>query len=506
MSNSRILKNTLALYLRMLITMAVGLFTARVVLQALGVEDYGIYNLVGGFVAMFAFIRGSLQTAASRFFAFEIGRGDQGDVRSYFRSVFTLHLLIIPVLVILLETVGLFFLKAKLNIPLERMPSAMWAFHFSVFGTCLSVIQIPLLAMVIAHEKMGVYAYLSIFDAVLKVAVAVLVSYSPYDKLITYAALLMISPVGLTALFHLFCRRSFQSYSLRPMFERRMIRELFSYTGWSFWGSFAHIMKMQGVNILLNIFFGPVVNAARGIALQVNSMVMSFSQNFTMALNPQIIKNYSSNDLRAMFRLMTWGGKLSFFLLLFLSLPVLFEADFLLHLWLGTVPEHTVAFVQILLIDSLIGSFAYVMATSIQATGKIKLFQLVVGGLFLFNIPVSYVVLNLGFPPVSTAIVSVVISVVAMFARLWVLKRQIPQFPVRMFICDAIGPSVLVAISAIILPFYVKTLLLEEWYSFFASAFACSFSVICFIWLFGMSFDERHYVVKSVKARLKGEV
>lgn len=313
MSNHQIFKNTIALYLRMLVTVLVGLYTSRVVLQALGVEDYGIYNLVGGFVAMFAFIKGSLQTAASRFFAFEIGRGKQGDVRRYFRSVFTLHLLIVPVLLILLETVGFFFLSTKLNIPQDRMSATMWAFQFSVFGTCLSVLQIPLLAMVIAYEKMGMYAYLSIFEAVLKVIIAVLVSYSPYDKLITYAALLMLSPVGITSLFHLYCRRTFTSYSLRPLLTGTMIKKLFGYTGWSFFGSFAHIMKLQGVNILLNLFFGPGVNAARGIALQANNVVVSFSQNFTLALNPQITKNYSADDLGAMLRLMMWGTKLSFF-------------------------------------------------------------------------------------------------------------------------------------------------------------------------------------------------
>lgn len=362
------------------------------------------------------------------------------------------------------------------------MPATMWVFQLSVFGTCLSLVRIPLLAMVIAYEKMGVYAYLSIFEAVLKVMIALLVSHSPYDKLITYAALLTLYPAGLTALFHLYCRRTFASYSLRPLFARNMFKELFGYTGWSFLGSFAFIMKMQGVNVLLNLFFGPVVNAARGIALQVNSIVLSFSQNFTVALNPQIIKNYSAGDLSAMFRFMIWGARLSFFLLFFLSLPVLFEADFLLHLWLGTVPEHTVAFVRILLIDSLVGSFAYIMSASIQATGKIRLFQLVVGGLFLFNLPVSYVVLKLGFPPVSTAIVSVIISVVAMLARLWILKRGIPQLPTRVFVCDVFGRSVLVAISATVLPLYVKTLCFGAWCSFFAIGMACVFSIVFFTW------------------------
>lgn len=484
----------------MLITIAVGLYTSRVVLRVLGVEDYGIYNLVGGFVAMFAFIQGSLQTAASRFFAFEIGRGAQGDVQRYFRSVFTLHLLVIPVLLLLLETVGLFLLRAKLNIPQERMPSTMWAFQFSVFGTCLSVIQIPLLGMVIAYEKMGVYAYLSIFEAVLKVTVAVMVSYSPYDKLITYAALLTLCPICLTTLFHFYCRRNFLSYSLKPLFVKNMIKELFGYTGWSFFGSFAYIMKMQGVNILLNLFFGPAVNAARGIALQVNNIVLSFSQNFTVALNPQIIKNYSAGELCPMFRLIMWGAKLSFFLLFFLSLPVLFEADFLLQLWLGTVPEHTVAFVQILLIDSLVGSFAYVMSASIQATGKIRLFQLIVGGLFLFNLPVSYVVLKSGFPPVSTAVVSVIVSVVAMFARLWILKWQIPQLPTKAFICDVFGRSALVAISATVLPLYVKTLCIGEWRSFFVISTACVFCTGLSVLFFGLVSRERGLIFSKIIA------
>jgi len=450
---------------------------------------------------MFAFLIGSLNTAASRFFAFEIGRGELGDVERYFRSVFTTHLLVIPVLFIVLETIGLFLLKTKLNIPVERIAAAMWVFHFSVFSTCLSIIQIPMVAMVIAYEKMGIYAYLSIFEAILKVIVAVVISYSPYDKLISYAALLTLSPVVLTASFHIYCRKSFSAYRLTLSFDRCLFKELFGYTGWSFVGSFANIMKMQGVNILLNLFFGPLVNAARGIAVQVNGIVQQFCQNFTVALNPQITKSYSSNDLDAMYRLLKGGAKLSFFLVFFLSLPVLLETEFLLFLWLGVVPEYTVAFVRILLIDTLIGSFAYSMAASIQATGKIRLFQLVVGGLFLFNVPISYLVLKLGYSPVSTAVVSVGISCVAIFARLWVLKREIPALPAWAFIREVFGRCLLVAAFAVTLPLCVRIWGQSDLSTFFIAGFSCVLSVSIFIWLLGMDLEEKRYI----KCRLKSK-
>lgn len=414
--NKRIAKNTLFLYIRMFLIMGVTLYTSRIVLQVLGETDFGLYNVVGGIVMMFTFLNGSLAGATSRFITYEIGRQDYVRLHKIFNVSLLTHIMIALVIVILAETVGLWFLYNKMVIPEGRFDAAFWVFQISVISCVLSITQVPYSAMIIAHERMNIYAYVGIFEVMFKLLIAYLIMISPYDKLVVYAFLLFLVQMMLMIYYRMFCNKHFSGCSLMFVKDKTMYKHMFVYAGSDIIGNLAVLAQGQGLNILLNMFFGPAVNAARGVAYQVQGAVTQFSGNFMTAVKPQIIKQYAAGKINEMMRLVVHSSCFSYYLMLLLVMPICLEADYILTLWLGEYPDYTVSFLRLVLVLCMIQTLKTPRTTVFHATGKILLPNIVVGTILCLAFPMAYVVLKMGYDPNSvfwTAIASMLLSEVA---------------------------------------------------------------------------------------------
>ena len=498
-ANKRIAKNTLVLYVRMLFTMGISLFTSRVILQTLGVEDYGISSVVGGVISMFTFINAAMVSSTQRYLNFELVRGDANQLRSVFSTSLQIHALIALAIIVLSETVGLWFLNEKLVIPEARMTAAMWVYQCSILSCAVSIMSTPYNAVIVAHEKMSAFAYISILDVSLKLLVVYLLVVLPFDKLIILAILTLLVQLFIRYIYTLYCHRHFPESYFQFRFNKTLFKEMFGFAGWSFWGNLAAILYTQGLNMMLNIFFGPIVNAARGIAVQVQSAVQQFVGGFQTALNPQITKNYASNNLPQMHSLMFRSARFSFLLLFFLSLPVLMETNFILTLWLKTVPDDAVIFTQIMICISLIYTTANPCIIANQATGKVKIYQMVVGGILLLILPISYVVLKLGAPAYSVFIVHFCIESVAQFSRMYMLRKLI-HLPLWQYMKNIYIPIVSTVAIAIILPLVVRMQVAEGWLRFLAVGFTCVLSVGASSYFIGFTKQERVFFLdKSLR-------
>ena len=498
-ANKRIAKNTLVLYVRMLFTMGISLFTSRVVLQTLGVEDYGISSVVGGVISMFTFINAAMVSSTQRYLNFELVRGDANQLRSVFSTSLQIHALIALAIIVLSETVGLWFLNEKLVIPEARMTAAMWVYQCSILSCAVSIMSTPYNAVIVAHEKMSAFAYISILDVSLKLLVVYLLVVLPFDKLIILAILNLLVQLFIRYIYTLYCHRHFPESYFQFRFNKTLFKEMFGFAGWSFWGNLAAILYTQGLNMMLNIFFGPIVNAARGIAVQVQSAVQQFVGGFQTALNPQITKNYASNNLPQMHSLMFRSARFSFLLLFFLSLPVLMETNFILTLWLKTVPDDAVVFTQIMICISLIYTTANPCVIANQATGKVKIYQMVVGGILLLILPISYVVLKLGAPAYSVFIVHFCIESLAQFSRMYMLRKLI-HLPLWQYMKNIYIPIVSTVVIAIILPLVVRMQVAEGWLRFLAVGFTCVLSVGASSYFIGFTKQERVFFLdKSLR-------
>ena len=498
-ANKRIAKNTLVLYVRMLFTMGISLFTSRVILQTLGVEDYGISSVVGGVISMFTFINAAMVSSTQRYLNFELVRGDANQLRSVFSTSIQIHALIALAIIVLSETVGLWFLNEKLVIPEARMTAAMWVYQCSILSCAVSIMSTPYNAVIVAHEKMSAFAYISILDVSLKLLVVYLLVVLPFDKLIILAILNLLVQLFIRYIYTLYCHRHFPESYFQFRFNKTLFKEMFGFAGWSFWGNLAAILYTQGLNMMLNIFFGPIVNAARGIAVQVQSAVQQFVGGFQTALNPQITKNYASNNLPQMHSLMFRSARFSFLLLFFLSLPVLMETNFILTLWLKTVPDDAVIFTQIMICISLIYTTANPCIIANQATGKVKIYQMVVGGILLLILPISYVVLKLGAPAYSVFIVHFCIESLAQFSRMYMLRKLI-HLPLWQYMKNIYIPIVSTVAIAIILPLVVRMQVAEGWLRFLAVGFTCVLSVGASSYFIGFTKQERVFFLdKSLR-------
>lgn len=424
-NNKRIAKNTLLLYFRMLLTMAANLYTSRVILQALGVENFGIYNVVGGVVAMFSILSGSLSAAISRFLTFELGKQDMDRLKKVFSASVSIQILLAVLIAILAEIVGYWFVNNRMNIPIERLCAANWVLHFSVVTFCINLISVPYNAAIIAHEKMGAFAYVSILEALGKLAIAWAVVFSPIDKLKYYAVLMCGLAFVVRIVYGWYCKSHFRECKLSLNFDGKLLKQMFSFAGWNFIGAASSVLRDQGGNILLNLFFGPTVNAARGIAFQVQGTVLQFSGNFMTALNPQITKSYANNDSKYMMTLIVQGARLSFYMLLLITLPLMLNTEYILSAWLTNVPEKTVLFTQLSIVFVIIEAISSPLITAMLATGNIRNYQIVVGGLQMMNFPVCYVLLKYDFPAESIFVVAIILSNCCLFARLFMLREMI---------------------------------------------------------------------------------
>ncbi len=486
------------LYIRMLLTMAVTLYTSRVVLNALEVEDFGIYNVVGGFVTIFGFLNSSMASATQRFLSFEIGKKDFMQLGKVFSMSVNIHFLIALVILMLAETVGLWFVNTQLTIPAERMEAAQWVYQFSIFAFLVGVVSVPYNAAIIAHERMNFFAWVSIIEVSLKLLMVFMLVWFDYDKLKLYGVLMFAVALVVRLIYGVYCSRNFSESKFKWFWDQTLFKTLLSYAGWNLWGNAAAALYGQGVNMLLNIFFGPIVNAARGIAYQVNAAVSSFVQNFQMAINPQIIKSFASDDLKYMHQLIFQGAKYSFFLLFALSLPILVETEIILRLWLKIVPKYTVTFTQLVIINALIDCISGPLMTAAQASGKIKLYQGVVGGLLLLILPLSWLFLKFGYPPQVTLYVSICISVVALYARLIIISPLV-NLSVVGYLKNVVLRVLPVAVISFAIPLLVNFFLSEGFNRLIIIVFVSVFSVTITTYLIGLNSHEQIFMQKKLK-------
>ena len=486
------------LYIRMIFLMAVSLYTSRVVLNTLGVEDYGIYNVVGGIVVMISFINSSMSAATQRYLTFELGKGDLTRLKEVFVTSVNIHIIISIIIIILAETLGLWFLLNKMTIPDNRVEAAIIVYQCSILTTIVSFISIPYNATIIAHEKMGAFAYISILEAILKLAIVYLLLLINFDKLILYAIFMLVVQILIRLVYGRYCRKHFSETKYSIYLNKKLFKEMFMFSGWNLWGSMAGVASSQGLNILLNMFFSPTVNAARAIAVQVQNAITQFSVNFQAALNPQIIKSYAIQNYEYMHSLIFRSSRFTFLLLMCISLPVFFETDMILKLWLKTVPEYSATFLRIIMCVTILDAMANPIMTSAQATGKVKVYQSVIGGILLLILPISYATLKLGGAPYSVFIVHLIICISAFITRLLIIRPMI-NLKLREYFKNVIFKCILTCLMAVVFPLFLKLILHNSIYS---SIIICLISVISGLlasFCLGMTSHERKVVLNKIK-------
>ena len=495
-NTKRIAKNTLMLYGRMLFSMVVSLYTSRVVLNTLGVVDYGIYGVVGGFVSMFSLISSSLSSAVSRFLTFELGRGDQERLNKAFSTSLLIHIVLAIAVLVIAETVGVWFVNNKMTIPSDRLYAANWVFQASIFSFMFGLFSVPYNASIVSHEKMSAFAYIGILDTTMKLLIVLFIAYSHwhFDKLIVYAMLLVAVSITLQCIYLVYCRKHFEECRLRISFDKGFWKEISSFSLWNFIGCTAAILKDQGVNVLLNIFVGPVLNAARGIASSVNGAVAGFAGNFMTALNPQITKSYASGDISYAHYLLERGSRFSYYILMFFAVPILLETDFVLTIWLKQYPDHALNFVRLVIVLSLIETLSYTLITLQNATGNIRNYQLVVGGILLLNFPLSYFCLKSGFRPESTYVVAIVVAVMCMITRLCFLRKSV-DLPMLGFLKRVVLNVLTVTAFSIIVPLILHLLLPYGWMRFLIVGFICVLTSALSVVFVGCNKYERNFIL-----------
>ncbi len=498
----RIARNTLMLYVRMLVLMLVGLYTSRVVLEVLGEDDFGIYNVVGGVVAMFTIISGALNSAVQRFITFEMGKGADARPNKVYSTAVTIQLILALIVVVIAEPVGLWFINNEMTIDPSRIPAARWVLHFSLLAFVINLMSVPQVASITAHEKMSAYAYIGLMDGLLRLGVALLIMKSPIDRLVYYAALMAAVVLLVRLAYGIYCRRNFPECRYNPVFDRHLIKEMFSFAGWNFIGVTSGVLRDHGGNILVNLFSGPAVNAARGVAAQLNVAVQGFVTNFMTAVNPQITKSYASGDKEYLFPLLRKSSRMSFYLLLVIAFPILFNTEYVMGIWLKDVPAHSVLFVQLFLVFALSESISNPLITAMLATGKIRNYQLAVGGLQLLNVPVSYAFLKMGAAPEVTVVVAIVISQLCFFLRLAMLRGMI-GLNMWDYLKDVYLRVLAVASLAAAVPLAFRGMMTEGLGGFCLSILTCLMSAGLSVLFIGCSKDERREMTAMLRRKSK---
>jgi len=487
--------------MRMLLIMAVSLYTSRIILSALGVVDWGIYSVVGGFVSMFGFMNNAMASASQRFLSFEIGKKNDGQLANVFMMSVNIQVILAAVILILAETVGLWFVNTQLTIPPERLEAANWVYQFSMLAFIVNIASVTSNASIIAHERMKVFAIVSVVEVMLRLLIVFMIQYKGFDRLTFYAILMFVITLIIRSIYMIYCRRHFPESNMRFFWDKKLLKTIMSYSVWSFWGSLAGMLYGQGINVLLNLFFGPVVNAARGIAYQVKANVDQFVSNFQMAMNPQIVKSFAAGDLTYMHQLICRGAKYSFFLLYAISLPLILEMEAILSIWLKEVPDYTVIFARLVLIHSLVDCFSGTLVTSAQASGKIRLYQTLVGSLLIMNLPVSFLFLKVGGNPESTFYISICIAIVALFTRLALVKGLV-HLSVTGFLRQAILPSLAVVALSGIFPVFTCYLMPYSLTRLLLVCFISVLSVGLSISVVGLSQSEKTVLFEKIKSVL----
>lgn len=490
-NNKRIAKNTIFLYIRMFIIMGVALYTSRVVLRVLGIEDYGIYNIVGGVVSFLAFLRSSFSTSTSRFLSFELGAKNEQRLRDTFSSALVIHFCLMLFLFIILETVGLWFVYNKLTIPDNRMGAALFVYHFSVITCCLQIVQLPFNAAIISHERMGAFAYISIVEVLLKLLIVYLLELGDFDRLRFYAILMFLVTSFISFLYIIYSLRHFQECSLHIRSKKGIVKPMLKFSGWDLYGNLSVAVRGQGINILQNIFFGPIVNAAVGIANQVMHAIMGFATNFMVAVRPQIIKSYASQELERFNSLIINSSKFCTLLLFAISFPFLLEAHFVLDKWLVNVPDYAVVFCQLSIINNWISIMFRPIVYGIHATGSAKQIGIITGTIYLLVLPLSYIFLRMGGSPIVPFVLNILLLLVGHFIfSLYTMKRNVPSFSRIEFLkrstLNVFVISILSVIPSVCIHYYLE----EGWFRLIIVTLIFLLSLIVLVYY--MAFDIKH--------------
>lgn len=468
--NNRIMiKNTIYLYFRMIISLCISLYTSRAFLEALGVEDYGIYNVVGGFVAILSVLTCSITSAAQRFITFAIGKGDVDTLKRTFSSFSTMFIIVAFFILIVGVIIGEEFLDKLLNLPIDRITAAHFVYHCSLFTFTINLIAIPYNACIIAHERMDFYAFVSIGESVFKLLIVYLLYITIFDRLYTYAILLCILSIVVRLVYGFYCKKNFIEASTKFMIDKKIFKEVFSYSTWVLLGASSAVLKEQGVNVVINTFYGVAMNAARGISMQVYGVINQFVNSIGTAISPQITKSYASNNVTRSISLTFLLVKVQVLLLIFLSTPLIVEADYILNIWLKNVPEYAVKFTQFVLLLCIARTFHNSLVPLFLATGKVKWVQICSGGFMLLNLPISYLVLWLGGDPVSTMIVGICMELICMTIVSFFLQNYI-RFRTTLFFFTVVAPLILVGGFSLFVSYIVS---LQFDISFYRFIFVC---------------------------------
>lgn len=502
--NKRIAKNTVILYIRMLFVMGVTLYTSRVVLAELGFTDYGIYNVVGSIITIFTFISEALGNATQRFIVFSLGKGDEAHTRKVYSICMTVHIIMGIIVVMLIETIGLWFLNGRLNIPIDRYTAAHAVFHISVAVCFMSIVRTPWRAEIIAHEHMNIYAIVSIAETILKLFIAVSLAYASFDKLILYAILLFVVQFLSNAFYYFYCRFTYKEcvYAIQKVNDRQLYAEIGSFAGWSMFGNITWLAYTQGINMMLNVFFGPAVNAARGVAVQVEAAVASFVKSFQTAINPQITKSYAQQNMQRMLELMIHSSKYSFFLYLVFAIPIFFEAANLMDIWLVEVPKHTVNFVRLILLTMALNSLANPLGVSNDSTGHIKWFQIVCSLISLQIVTLSYLFLKLGYGPEVVFIINFIVLAIQTFVKILFAKKQV-GLSMRVYLHSVIIPILLVLIVSLAISYVLFQGFSNDFLPVMLYLICSASVVILTSFLLGLNHDEKIRTFALLKKIIK---
>ena len=501
-ASKRIAKNTMLLYIRMGVMMIISFFTARITLEALGVVDYGINNVVGGLVSMFSLISSSLSSSVSRFMTFGLGKGDKKELSTIFSTSVNIHIILAIIIVIAIETIGMWFLNNKMVIPVERLTAAHWVLQSSTVLFVIGLLSVPYNAAIIAHEKMGVYAYFTLFDAFSRLAIIFAIKYYGGDKLILLAIISIIPTLIKQFYYWNYSKKHFEECTYHAIWDKRVFKEMFGFAGWNFIGASSAQMKDQGVNIAINMFNGPAINAARGIAMQINGIIGQFTGNFMVAINPQITKEFAANNFDRMHKLIFNGTRFTYYLFLLISIPIFFEIETILYVWLGQVPEHTILFTRLVIILNLAEIISNTLITAQLATGKIRNYQIVVGGTQMLNFPISYLLLKMEYFPEITVIVAIIISQICFIERLLFL-RQMVHLPSLRYFKDVYLQLLLVTALSAIVPTTIHATVINPTLRFFATCTVAISGTILVIYTVGLRKEERSMAVRYVKKTVR---
>ena len=504
-NNKRIAKNTMLLYTRTLFSQLLALYTSRKILEIIGIEDFGIYNVVGGVTGLLTFLNGSMAVATQRFLTIELGKNDLNAYNRVFCMAYIIHIALAFVILLIAETIGLWFVNHCLNIPDERMVAANWIYQTSIAIMMLSIIQTPYIASLTAHERMGIYAYVGMGESILRLAVVFLLLIASYDKLIVYGFMLLSIQLIAAMVYRGYCVKHFPECKYKWTWNKKLFHSLLGFTSWNLFGTIAWILKDQGNNMLMNIFGNPLINAARGVSYQVSNAVQNLVNGFSTAVNPQLTKNYATDNREGLHKLMMLSSKLSFFLLLFLALPIIIEISYILDLWLVEVPTYSTLFTRIILVESLCATLGGPMITSLLATGHIKWYQIVVGSVMLLNVPISYLLLYIGFPIETPLIVSLIITSLCFVLRLWFCKYQL-TLSIRTYLRSVIVPTFAVAILSSFLPILASLLMDEGFLRLFITIVISTISVSLCTYFIGLSRKEQLLVRDLIGKRFKRNI